>query len=962
MGKIITINAFKIRKGIKEAGLETSWDNMEARTRFRNILVQELQIVDTRAGRKIRNNRQKLNHGSYYASEGKHYINISTNRESDDALLEILHEVQHAIQSESGTAMGADNGAIFDRKLEEFSKEQGRSASANEQRTLADEANREYISTYGEIEAKATQRNSFMSENERIFNSTIEKTIKERGIDKNDITYPIMSDIDFMKTPNGVVYGFQYTDENGKPQIVIDESLLNPNTPIHEMAHVWVNAIQEVAGVQSGGVNEQIIGEVGAENLPIVRGNLQVARDMEAAGETPKEIYVATGWERTKDNGKWKYDLPDIEFENYTSIAKQIIDLQSKNDKNEYFTIPITEITGAVWSAFPDGRDVTIQVINNPDFEYQGEYDGRVQTVDGGVGKFITINAYKIRERLKKAGLDTDWNNMEARNRFRSVLIHELQHFVQDKEGFARGSNFDETNLLNKGFANKADFNAAVKNLEYQVDLLNKQADYIRDKDRIAYEEISGDIRKLLSDLSKLKTFDYRSAEKTYLKIAGEVEARNAQIRAKMTPEQRKEKMLSETEDVAEDSKIYIYYSNGQQNSVTNEQVQQVLEKFPELQQEAKNTWEAIRQVVMNDFKENGANSYLGRVMANSAYNENSDKPTEKQIGEAIVTAVGDAGEKLVNAAEKSKFKNAWDKFFELLGKLFGLEGKTPQQIAKMKIGELAKNMAVDVLRGKTDVTQTQQAETQATSTIEEASNQALQSVESTAKDKEWSDFIDYKRNNEISDNLKGKSLKQLNELLNDQQQKFDRKVRMGQRDTQLRQLIWDIKDLINAHEKANEHNKNLSQIVAKNATGQSIKQNDFQYIIDKIDNIGGGVKGSETKRVNLSEREALILNKTIEKLEAKAVKEGVVSFDESHPINVNYETINGKEQKINTYNVDGYEIKYVDYGRGETGIEIKTPQGEYLIVTRKYGKTEIAKFPRLCVVCSLQSLRKIKI
>ena len=41
--------------------------------------------------------------------------------------------------------------------------------------------------------------------------------------------------------------------------------------------------------------------------------------------------------------------------------------------------------------------------------------------------------------------------------------------------------------------------------------------------------------------------------------IAGEVEARNTEKRLTMTPEQRREQMLSETEDVAEDSKIYIY-------------------------------------------------------------------------------------------------------------------------------------------------------------------------------------------------------------------------------------------------------------------------------------------------------------------------------------------------------------------------------------------------------------------
>jgi len=30
----------------------------------------------------------------------------------------------------------------------------------------------------------------------------------------------------------------------------------------------------------------------------------------EGPGKTPKEIFELTGWEKSKDKGKWKYDLP----------------------------------------------------------------------------------------------------------------------------------------------------------------------------------------------------------------------------------------------------------------------------------------------------------------------------------------------------------------------------------------------------------------------------------------------------------------------------------------------------------------------------------------------------------------------------------------------------------------------------------------------------------------------------
>jgi hypothetical protein len=137
----------------------------------------------------------------------------------------------------------------------------------------------------------------------------------------------------------------------------------------------------------------------------------------------------------------------------HTTIAKQLKNLLNNN--YEYFTIPISEITGELWGIYPNARNVTIQVVNSPNLEYQGAYDASIQMLDGSMGKVITLNAYRIRERLKEAGLDTHWNSVGARNRFHDILVHELQHFVQEQEGFSRGSNIAEGDIISKGFRTK---------------------------------------------------------------------------------------------------------------------------------------------------------------------------------------------------------------------------------------------------------------------------------------------------------------------------------------------------------------------------------------------------------------------------------------------------------------------------------------------------------------------------
>lgn len=313
--------------------------------------------------------------------------------------------------------------------------------------------------------------------------------------------------------------------------------------PLKEESHSINEKFQqffETIKEDESGKLYQIIGEVGAENLPKIKANLDVARQMEAGGKTPKEIWLATGWERTKDKGKWKYDLPDV---NYTERLQNYIDRQGNGYENwdkEFVSknnrIPkLKDIFGEnseLFEAYPELKDVAVVI--HPKQSALGTWNTKE--------KFISVNQESV---------DNSHN-------IKSTIIHEIQHAIQDIEGFAKGGNQETAPRL------KMD---ALQDIRSKIKELNIDPYKIQNQISMKYK-ISDDILDKYRKWQELKELEdgvlaeIVSPYEAYKRLAGEVEARNAQKRLTMAHGQRKEQMLSETEDVAEDSKIYIYGAN----------------------------------------------------------------------------------------------------------------------------------------------------------------------------------------------------------------------------------------------------------------------------------------------------------------------------------------------------------------------------------------------------------------
>ena len=190
------------------------------------------------------------------------------------------------------------------------------------------------------------------------------------------------------------------------------------------------------------GIERQIIGEKGAEQLDYAEevthrmDNLSVAREMETAGKSPKEIRLATGWERGADN-KWRYEIPDLNIrrENvYDETGKRI-------------AIP----TAKQWFEYHNRKNESLQPLYLKDFkptekeidsaEFLGYELSKIIDIYPELGE-IRIIVHPKEKSIAQAFYSPKLRLISFREDSRSFdedFIHEIQHAIQDIEGFTQG-------------------------------------------------------------------------------------------------------------------------------------------------------------------------------------------------------------------------------------------------------------------------------------------------------------------------------------------------------------------------------------------------------------------------------------------------------------------------------------------------------------------------------------------
>ena len=264
-------------------------------------------------------------------------------------------------------------------------------------------------------------------------------------------------------------------------------------------------------------------------------GALAKAVDLEKAGKGADDIWKETGWGRGAD-GEWRFEIDD------SGAGPWLGD-------NQVRQMPDAMRHDALYEAHPSLKNVQA-----------------AESEHAGLSAF-----YKP---------DTDFIGV-SRSADDGSAFHELQHAVQNREGFARGGSPSE-------FKQQADaeFARDVRSWMREVDSYKTKmpdadssavhnaivADYQRmgamdwlpsrevrdyaDQPFLREQKSMAEMDELIEMYGLDKATTPRSPDRLYKNLAGEVEARNVQHRMDWTPEQRRETPPWATEDVPRDQQI----------------------------------------------------------------------------------------------------------------------------------------------------------------------------------------------------------------------------------------------------------------------------------------------------------------------------------------------------------------------------------------------------------------------
>jgi hypothetical protein len=241
---------------------------------------------------------------------------------------------------------------------------------------------------------------------------------------------------------------------------------------------------------------------------------LDRAKQLLADGANANSVRQQTGWFKGVD-GKWRYEIDDsgASLQNMRmedGLAMRATSLETILDHP------------ALFAAYPALRDMDVQITIDPDGQEGGSFER------GSAGDSKTFGRQpeiKVNARTEEKALST--------------LLHEIQHGIQNVEGFASGGSPSQFGPAQQVFESQSAADEYVRKLPNPFDA------------RIVKDFRTGKIKVVVQG----QTDPYQQ----YKKLAGEVESRNVQQRQNFPADKRRLSDPLGTQDVAPEDVIVMF-------------------------------------------------------------------------------------------------------------------------------------------------------------------------------------------------------------------------------------------------------------------------------------------------------------------------------------------------------------------------------------------------------------------
>lgn len=259
--------------------------------------------------------------------------------------------------------------------------------------------------------------------------------------------------------------------------------------------------------------NRTYLGSEGGQNVSEL-GSFDQAIKLERNGLKNEEIRKKTGWFRNPNDKLWRFEISDKDAKLNDLFFEIIGDFQD-NKTSSFISVDLGEIFEhkTMYKAYPELKFLPVL------FQWKSDSNNWASLCITNMPNmipniFIKYNAHEDHKQIqyesRHGGSKNNWSMLSLRNRIgdrgvrerEAIIIHELQHYVQVREGLGAGG------------------------------------DHLQNYKRLLEGELKKSGRKEISNAEKGVLF--AKAFKMYLNSAGEIEARSTQKREDLTDNERK--------------------------------------------------------------------------------------------------------------------------------------------------------------------------------------------------------------------------------------------------------------------------------------------------------------------------------------------------------------------------------------------------------------------------------------